>query len=204
MRSLIADPTCRWNGRTPRYRLCILFILWAELALDESWVRVSDQVKGHEVADYSGTRIGTINDVVINCEGRIVGYNLSEILADSPAIVEGRIPVQYSRSFGPDILLVDTTHRSRMDEAAHAETSGAGGVEASRFSIKGVGKGYADLLAAAGVDTVPELAERAAESLHQKLLEANEERRLVRRPPTLAQVKGWAEQARQFPRRVTY
>jgi len=36
------------------------------------------------------------------------------------------------------------------------------------FRIKGVGSQYADLLESTGVDTVPELANRKAENLHQK------------------------------------
>jgi predicted flap endonuclease-1-like 5' DNA nuclease len=35
------------------------------------------------------------------------------------------------------------------------------------FRIKGVGEEYSDLLEAAGVDTVPELAQRNPENLHQ-------------------------------------
>ena len=93
-----------------------------ELALDESWMRVSDRVHGHEVADSEGTRLGRIGDAVIGCDGRIVGYTMSEVLADSPAVVEGRIPAEYSHSFGRDILIVDTTHGSRMGESAHVGT----------------------------------------------------------------------------------
>ena len=72
------------------------------------------------------------------------------------------------------------------------------------FRISGVGEEYADLLEAAGVDTVPELAQRNAENLYQKLLAVNEEKKLVRRPPTQAQVGGWIEQAKQLPRVITY
>jgi len=72
------------------------------------------------------------------------------------------------------------------------------------FRISGVGEQYADLLEAAGVDTVPELAQRNAENLYQKLLAVNEEKKLVRRPPTQAQVGGWIEQAKQLPRVITY
>lgn len=72
------------------------------------------------------------------------------------------------------------------------------------FRIKGVGEEYADLLEISGVDTVPELAQRNAENLYAKLLEVNEERKLVRRPPTQAQVVDWVEQAKELPRVVSY
>jgi predicted flap endonuclease-1-like 5' DNA nuclease len=70
--------------------------------------------------------------------------------------------------------------------------------------IKGVGSEYADLLEAAGVDTVPELAQRNGENLCKKLTEVNEAKKLVRKLPTEAQVKNWVEQAKQLPRVVTY
>ena len=75
---------------------------------------------------------------------------------------------------------------------------------ADLFRIKGVGEEYADLLEAAGVDTVPELAQRNAENLHKKLEEVNEEKKLVRRVPTQGEVSEWVGQAKQLPRVLTY
>ena len=75
---------------------------------------------------------------------------------------------------------------------------------ADLFRIKGVGEEYADLLEAAGVDTVPELAQRNAENLHKKLAEVNEAKNLVRRVPTQGEVSEWVGQAKQLPRVLTY
>jgi len=72
------------------------------------------------------------------------------------------------------------------------------------FRIKGVGEEYSDLLEVAGVDTVPELAQRNPENLYQKLVAVNQERKLVRRLPTQAQVSDWIEQAERLPRVITY
>ena len=76
--------------------------------------------------------------------------------------------------------------------------------QADLFRIKGVGEQYADLLEAAGVDTVPELAQRRADNLAKKLVEVNEQKNLVRRTPAESQVAGWIEQAKGLPRVVTY
>ena len=46
------------------------------------------------------------------------------------------------------------------------------------------------------MDTVVELAQRKAENLQAKMAEVNEERKLVRRVPTLPEVAGWVEQAK--------
>ncbi len=72
------------------------------------------------------------------------------------------------------------------------------------FRIKGIGEEYSDLLEAAGVDTVPELAQRNAENLFQKLAAVNQEKKRVRKLPTQAQVGDWVEQAKKLPRVVTY
>ena len=75
---------------------------------------------------------------------------------------------------------------------------------ADLFRIKGVGEEYSDLLEAAGVDTVPELAQRNPENLHQKLVAVNQEEELVRQLPTQAQVSDWVAQAKRLPRVITY
>lgn len=75
---------------------------------------------------------------------------------------------------------------------------------ADLFRIKGVGSEYAELLEAAGVDTVPELAMRNAENLTEKMKQCNAERNLVRREPPLVSVKGWIEQAKNLPRVLEY
>jgi predicted flap endonuclease-1-like 5' DNA nuclease len=72
------------------------------------------------------------------------------------------------------------------------------------FRIKGVGEEYADLLEEAGVDTVPELAQRNASNLLEKMAEVNAKKKLVRRMPVLSQVESWVEQAKKLPRLLTY
>lgn len=70
--------------------------------------------------------------------------------------------------------------------------------------INGVERQYAELLEAAGVDTVVELAQRNPENLMEKMLETNQEKRLVRRPPSLKMVEKWIEQAKSLPRAIHY
>ena len=72
------------------------------------------------------------------------------------------------------------------------------------FRIKGVGEEYADLLEAAGVDTIPELAQRKADNLIEKMSAVNNEKKLVRQLPSRDMVAGWIEQAKQLPRVITY
>ncbi|HPD17851.1 MAG TPA: DUF4332 domain-containing protein [Planctomycetota bacterium] len=75
---------------------------------------------------------------------------------------------------------------------------------ADLFRIKGVAEEYADLLEAAGVDTVPELAQRKAANLAPKMAKVNEAKNLTRQVPSEAQVADWIAQAKALPRVVTY
>ena len=70
--------------------------------------------------------------------------------------------------------------------------------------IKGIGSEYADLLEAAGVDTVPELAQRNAENLYNRIKEIQAERKIIRRLPGLSRVSTWITQAKELPRVVQY
>lgn len=70
--------------------------------------------------------------------------------------------------------------------------------------IKGVSTQYADLLEFAGVDTVPELAQRKAENLHAKMAEINGEKNLVRKLPSASQVQDWVAQAKSLPRAISH
>ncbi len=72
------------------------------------------------------------------------------------------------------------------------------------YRIKGIGSEYSDLLEIAGVDTVPELAQRNAANLTETLAEANAARNLVRRLPTVEMVAAWIAEAKTLPRVVQY
>jgi predicted flap endonuclease-1-like 5' DNA nuclease len=72
------------------------------------------------------------------------------------------------------------------------------------YRINGVGSEYAELLEAAGVDTVPELARRDASQLAKKIAEVGKRKKLTRRIPSEADVKKWIGQAKTLPRALQY
>ena len=111
----------------------------------------------------------------------------------------------------PSVEALRAQGATRKGRIAIAEKSGITGTLILRwvnhvdlFRIKGVGEEYADLLEAAGVDSVPELAQRNPENLHQKMVAVNNEKSRVRKIPSLSQVKSWIEHAKQLPRVVEY
>jgi predicted flap endonuclease-1-like 5' DNA nuclease len=72
------------------------------------------------------------------------------------------------------------------------------------YRIKGVGSEFSELLEAAGVDTVPELAQRRADNLAAKMVEVNDAKKLTRRVPTEAEVSGWIDHAKTLDRAIEY
>ena len=75
---------------------------------------------------------------------------------------------------------------------------------ADRMRLKGLGRDYAELLQAAGVDTVKELKYRNPEKLAKAMATANATRKLVRLLPSDKAVTRWIEQAKRLPLKITY
>jgi predicted flap endonuclease-1-like 5' DNA nuclease len=92
-----------------------------------------------------------------------------------------------------------------------AETTGISGKlilkwvnHADLFRIHGVAGQYAELLEAAGVDTVVELSRRNAANLAEALAKTNDEKKLAGTTPSLSQVEKWINEAKDLPRAVEY
>lgn len=114
-----------------------------------------------------------------------IGINSMEELLETCATKKGRTDLAEKADISEKLILKWANH-------------------ADLARIKGIGGEYAELLEAAGVDTVPELALRNAENLFKKMVEINEAKALVRKLPTEEQVKAWIEQAAKLPRVLQY
>jgi predicted RecB family nuclease len=75
---------------------------------------------------------------------------------------------------------------------------------ADRMRIKGVRKEYAELLQAAGVDTVKELKYRNPVNLAKAMAEANKRRKMVNLLPSEKVVSNWIESAKKLQLKITY
>jgi len=64
--------------------------------------------------------------------------------------------------------------------------------------VKGVGAEYAELLVAAGVDTLRDLRRRNPTALLAKIIGLNGDARVVQRLPTESMVEGWIDAAREL------
>lgn len=75
---------------------------------------------------------------------------------------------------------------------------------ADLFRIKGVASQYAELLEAAGVDTVKELKNRNAANLAAKMQEVNKAKRLTRTVPSEKMLSDWITQASKLAPMVSH
>ncbi|MFZ0845880.1 MAG: DUF4332 domain-containing protein [Pseudolabrys sp.] len=75
---------------------------------------------------------------------------------------------------------------------------------ADRMRIKGISKEYAELLQAAGVDTVKELRFRSPANLAKAMADANRDRRMVRLLPSEKVVSRWIEHAQKLELKIRY
>ena len=75
---------------------------------------------------------------------------------------------------------------------------------ADLMRVSGVGRQFAELLKAAGVDTIKEFRTRNPENLATKIKEVNEEKKLAKAVPTTDQINQWIEQAKKTDPLITY
>jgi predicted flap endonuclease-1-like 5' DNA nuclease len=113
------------------------------------------------------------------------GIDTTEKLLREGATPAGRKQLEKATGIGHKLILRWTNH-------------------VDLYRIHGVQRQYAELLEASGVDSVPELAQRDATHLYPKMLEVNEQKKLVRKLPTQKQVTEWVAQAKKLPGVVTY
>tara|TARA_B100001029_G_scaffold144910_1_gene125067 strand:- start:1693 stop:2097 length:405 start_codon:yes stop_codon:yes gene_type:complete len=69
---------------------------------------------------------------------------------------------------------------------------------AELMKIKNLGRDYADLLEAVGVESVTDLKRRNPESLHEMMNNANQAKKIVDRMPSLKRVANWIDDSKDI------
>jgi predicted flap endonuclease-1-like 5' DNA nuclease len=128
--------------------------------------------------------------------------------------IEGIGPVYAAKLTEAGVKTTEALLKRAGSAAGRKELAAATGIDTAKilewvnradlFRITGVGEEYSDLLENAGVDTVKELATRRPDNLHAKLMEVNADKKLVRRPPSLAAVTAWVAEAKTLVPAVTH
>lgn len=116
---------------------------------------------------------------------RAAGISTTEELLEKGATRKGREDIAEATEISERLILKWTNH-------------------ADLSRIKGVAGQFAELLEAAGVDTVKEFRHRVAANLYPRLVEVNEQRNLCNRVPSVAELEKMIEQAKTLPPIITY
>lgn len=116
---------------------------------------------------------------------KAAGINTVEELLDKCAAPKGRKALAEETGISEKLILKWTNH-------------------ADLFRINGVGPQFAELLEAAGVDTVKELRHRKAENLAAKMAEVNDTKHLTRRVPSVTELQKMIDEAATLEPRMTY
>ena len=114
-----------------------------------------------------------------------VGIKTTEDLLAKCAKKAGRVKLAQETGISEKLILRWTNH-------------------ADLFRINGVGPQFAELLEAAGVDTVKEFRHRVAENLQPKLAEVNEQKNICNRVPAVSEIQKMIDQAKELEPKVTY
>lgn len=113
------------------------------------------------------------------------GIKTTDDLLDKCADKKGRVAVAEETGISEKLILKWANH-------------------SDLFRIKGIAGQFAELLEAAGVDTVKELRHRVPANLHEKLVATNEEKHLCNRVPAEKEVAAMIEQAKELEPRMSY
>ena len=70
-------------------------------------VKLSDQIRDRYVVSTDGRRVGQVEDVLVDNQGRLAGYSLSQVFIEGPLADSRQIPVEATSALGQDVLLVD-------------------------------------------------------------------------------------------------
>jgi len=135
-----------------------------------------------------------------------MGYKIDEIEGIGPAYREKLSAAGIGST--DDLLKLCASPKGRQDVAAKTGVSEKhllGWTNmADLMRVSGVGRQYAELLEASGVDTIKELRTRKSDNLTKKMAEVNAVKKLSKSSPSESMVQKWIEQAKVTEPKITY
>lgn len=114
-----------------------------------------------------------------------VGIKTTDDLLAQCASAAGRKKVEEATEISHKLILKWTNHADLM-------------------RINGIAGQFAELLEAAGVDTVKEFRHRVAANLQPKMVEINEQKNLCNRVPAVSEVERMIAQAKELEPLISY
>jgi sporulation protein YlmC with PRC-barrel domain len=87
----------------------------------ENWISLTNNIKGKQVISSDGLRLGQIEDVNIDPNGKIVDFRLSQIFVKGPLYESMRIPAAVTHALGKDVLIIDIEEVPETDAGSEIE-----------------------------------------------------------------------------------
>ena len=135
-----------------------------------------------------------------------MGYKIDEIEGIGPAFKEKLGSAGISST--DDLLEHCCTSQGRKaiaEKTGLNEKSLLGWTNmADLMRVSGIGRQFAELLEASGVDTIKELRNRNAENLASKMEEINATKKLAKSSPGVSTVENWISQAKTTDPKISY
>lgn len=144
--------------------------------------------------------------VLVTKEGKALSYKIEDVEGIGPAYAAKLTEAGMATS--DDFLKICCTAKGRSETAEKTGISEklilswANMIDLMRIS--GVGGQFAEILHAAGVDTIKELRTRNAENLAAKMKEVNDAKNLANACPGASVVQGWIDAAKDMEPTITH
>lgn len=103
-----SDDVQVWGHDVILVRSHDVFVPETHFAGGEDWLKTSDYLRRRTVVDSNGTKLGQVNDILVDEHGQFTGYRLGQVEIEGPLAESKYIPASATHSIGPDYVIVDT------------------------------------------------------------------------------------------------
>ena len=84
--------------------------------IDETWLR-RDELQGRTVDSPGGTKIGKVGDVIINKEGKVLGFSLSQVYISGPVAENRSVAIHTVQAVGNEdgVMTIDLEQAEQQE-----------------------------------------------------------------------------------------
>ena len=133
-----------------------------------------------------------------------MAYDIKEIEGIGPSYADKLVAAKIATT--DDLLKHCGTPQGRKELAAKTGLSESTLLKWSNLAdlmrVSGVGPQFAELLEAAGVDTIKELRTRNAENLAEKMSEVQKAKKIAKVAPAAKVIAGWIDSAKKMEPKI--
>jgi uncharacterized protein YrrD len=109
-RIILAEDIDRWGKDAVLVQDANVFRSFDDFPEKEKWLSATNKLTGLTVVSTSGDKIGQIDDVLIDNDGRMAAYRVSSGFADRSFGRSKEIPANTTKKLGKDVVIVEYDH----------------------------------------------------------------------------------------------